>query len=450
MRVALVSRGLSPLGGGGIGQFVRSAAALLSRIAEVTIFTTSGMDGGYERQYEELRAAGDPRLPPEGVGLVFVPEPSAEEVGGWYHIMQCYSARVLESLREVYADRPPDLIEFADYLGEGFVTVQAAEALDPFLRDTCICVRVHTSTELVELLNGFQKPDFPSRVVHELERFSLARADRLIWQGGEVLATYERFYGADALAPAVRIRQPCDGLSEGSAITDLQSTGRPLRLLFAGRLERRKGVVDLVRAVCGLGRDDFVLSVVGGDTGTGPLGCSVRGLLELMVGGDERVRLVGEVERGRLGGLICEHDVVVVPSLWECWPYAALEPLHLNRPVLGTPVGGLVELVVPGVSGWLASGCGVVALEEAVGGLLDGRERVGELVGSGGPVGVARRLSDERGILDGYEGLGRVRSWRARRRGVGSSGRLAWCWLWSVGVGGGAVFPGVAVCAGYG
>ena len=445
MRIALVSRDeVYPLHGGGIGAFVSAAAKLLSRIAEVTIFTTSLL----QPTYEELRAAGDPRLPPDDVNLVFVPEPSAEEVGGWYHIMHCYSARVLESLREVYADRPPDLIEFADFLGEGFVTLQAADALDPFLRETRVCVRLHTSAEICELLDGFCKPDFPSRVVHELERFSLARADRLIWQGGDILGTYQRFYGADALAPAVRIRYPFAGESADPEPLDLD--GRPLRLLFAGRLERRKGVVDLVRAVCGLGRDDFVLSVVGGDTGTGPLGCSVRGLLELMVGGDERVRLVGEVERGRLGGLICEHDVVVVPSLWECWPYAALEPLHLNRPVLGTPVGGLVELVVPGVSGWLASGCGVVALEEAVGGLLDGRERVGELVGSGGPVGVARRLSDERGILDGYEGLGRVRSWRARRRGVGSSGRLAWCRLWSVGVGGGAVFPGVAVCAGYG
>jgi glycogen synthase len=138
----------------------------------------------------------------------------------------------------------------------------------------------------------------------------------------------------------------------------------------------------------------------------------------LAVGDDERVRLLGEVDRGRLGGLIGGCDVVVVPSLWECWPYAVLEALHLNRPVLGTPVGGLVEMVREGCSGWLAAGPGAVALADAVEGLLAARGRVGELVRSGSPVGWARGLSDEREILDGYEALARVPLGRAvARRG---------------------------------
>ncbi len=126
-----------PLHGGGIGQFVTSAARLLSRIAEVTIFTTSLL----EERYQQLRAVGDERLPGVGVRVVFVPEPSVEEAEGWYHVMHCYSARVLECLREAYPDGGPDLIEFPDYLGEGFVTLQAAWALDPFLAKTRVCVQ---------------------------------------------------------------------------------------------------------------------------------------------------------------------------------------------------------------------------------------------------------------------------------------------------------------------
>jgi len=59
LRIALVSREVYPLGGGGIGQFVTTAARLLSRIAEVTILTTSV----FEEAYGRLRAAGDPGLP---------------------------------------------------------------------------------------------------------------------------------------------------------------------------------------------------------------------------------------------------------------------------------------------------------------------------------------------------------------------------------------------------
>jgi hypothetical protein len=96
--------------------------------------------------------------------------------------------------------------------------------------------------------------------------------------------------------------------------------------------------------------------------------------------------------------------------------------LCLNRPVLGTPVGGLVEMVVEGESGWLASGTGEGALAEALVGVLDGRGEVSGLVGSGGPRGWGEVLCDERGILDGYEGLvgvGVARPVGSSRWGVG-------------------------------
>ena len=404
MRIALVSRDeLYPVHGGGIGQFAAGAARLLSQIAEVTIFVTSVL----QNEYERLCALGDARLPPEGVRVVFVEEPSVEEAADWYHVMHAYSSRVYEALREVYGSSGPDLIEFGDYLGEGFVTVQAAQALDPFLAGTRICVRMHTTAEIVELLNGWVKPDLPSRVVHELERGVLAGADRLIWQGGDILGTYERFYGREALAPAVRVRYPYAGPVAGPD-DDFTTTGRPLRLLYAGRLERRKGVLDLVRAVTGMARDDLHLTLVGGDTTTAPMGVSMREQLELAVADDERIELGEALERTALAEAIRAHDVVLVPSRWECWPYAALEPLHLNRPVLATPVGGLVEMVRPGSSGWLAAGVDPVALEHALTELLSGREEVEQLVRAGAPARRARELSDDREILDAYQALARA------------------------------------------
>jgi glycosyltransferase involved in cell wall biosynthesis len=404
------------LAGGGIGQFVSSVAGLLSGVAEVTVFTTSLL----RDRYEQLQAKGDDPLP--GVRVVFVEEPSVVELGGWYHVMHCYSGRVWEALRGVYGERGPEVIEFADYLGEGFVTLQAAWALDPFLSTSRVCVRVHTSTEMVEVLNGFWKPDLASRVVHAMERFCLGGADRVVWQGGDVWGAYERFYGVGGLGVGVCVRQPCLGFSGVGSGWEPAGDGR-VRFLYAGRFERRKGVVNLVRAVTGLERDDFLLTLVGGDTDTGPLGTSVRDLVGLAVGADERVRVLDGVGRGRLGELIASHDVVVVPSLWECWPYAALEGLWCNRPVLGTPVGGLVEMVVSGRSGWLAAGTGVGDLAEAVGGVLDSREQVGELIGAGGPVARARELCDEQRIVDGYEGLARAvisRPVASRRVGVRS------------------------------
>ncbi len=119
------------------------------------------------------------------------------------------------------------------------------------------------------------------------------------------------------------------------------------------------------------------MTVLGGDTDTGPLGVSMRRQLELAIADDHRIELGASVDRAALSTAIRSHDVVAVPSLWECWPYAALEALHLNRPVLGTPVGGLVELVRPGRSGWLARGTDAVAFEDALGELLERRAERG-------------------------------------------------------------------------
>jgi glycosyltransferase involved in cell wall biosynthesis len=412
LRVALVSRELYPLGGGGIGQFVAAAARLLSRIAEVTILTTSV----FEEPYERLRAERDPRLPGNDVRVAFVPEPTVEETAGWYHVMHCYGARVLERLKECYPDGGPELIEFPDFLGEAFVTLQAAEACDPFLARTLVCVRIHSSGEVCQVLDGFFKRDLGSRAVHAMERFSLAKADRLAWPGGDVLDTYRRFYGAGSLAPATRIRHPYLGpISAPGIDADYDATG-PLRILYAGRIERRKGVHNLIRAVTGMPRDDFRLTLIGGDTATAPLGLSMRAQLELAIADDGRIELRDPVERGSVAEAIRAHHVVVLPSLWECWPYAALESLHLNRPILATPVGGLAELVQDGRSGWLAAGTDHVALQDALEALLERPGELQQIVRSEAPSARARALSDEREILDAYQALASVRPGRHARR----------------------------------
>ncbi len=401
MRAVFVSREVYPLGGGGIGQFVSAAAQLLSRIAEVTVLTTSV----FEQRYEQLRAQGDERLPGTDVRFAFVPEPTVEEAASWYHVMHLYGHRILTRLQELFPTGGPELIEFPDFLGEAFVTLQAAEAFDPFLTSTRICVRIHTTAEICEVLDGFLKHDLSSRALHEMERFSLAHADRLIWQGGDVLGTYQRFYGADRLAPDMRIRYPYVGPAADPRQDAGFSAPRPLRLLYAGRLERRKGVQNLVRAVTGMPRDDLHLTMHGSDTTTAPLGVSVREQLELEIADDPRITLGPPLERGDLAQAIREHDAVVIPSLWECWPYAALEPMHLNRPLLATPVGGMCELIRPGRSGWLTPGTDPVALEEALVALLETREGLAETVVAGGPHAQARSLSNDEEILDGYQAV---------------------------------------------
>ena len=51
---------------------------------------------------------------------------------------------------------------------------------------------------------------------------------------------------------------------------------------------------------------------------------------------------------------IVRHDVLLMPSIAEGTPYAMIESMACGRPALGTPIGGIPELINPGKNGWLA------------------------------------------------------------------------------------------------
>ncbi|MTD46238.1 glycosyltransferase [Conexibacter sp. W3-3-2] len=404
MRICFVSRELYPCAGGGIAPIVAAAAAQLSEIAEVVVVTSATA----RDRLEELRAAGDPRVLPETVEVLFAPEPEDEDKGGFLHYMHRYSAGVHRILREHYRDRGPDVLEFCDYLGEGLVTIQARVTCAPWLAQTLVCVRVHTTSELCAVLDGYVPDEFEVEALFDSERYCLRHADRVLTSGGDVLDTYHRYYGTSQVANAVEI--PDAFLDEsvgapGSRDGGPLGHGHPVRLLYLGRAERRKGIQDLLAALLESGRHDWRLTLVGGDTDTGPLGTSLGAQLRLLAAEDPRVDFRDAMPRPAIGALIREHDVVVVPSRWECWPNVAREALQHNRPILATPVGGLVAMVRPGVSGWLATGTTRREIGTAISALLDDPDQITELIAAGGPRSVFDELTDVDALRQRYRRL---------------------------------------------
>jgi glycosyltransferase involved in cell wall biosynthesis len=144
----------------------------------------------------------------------------------------------------------------------------------------------------------------------------------------------------------------------------------PPHALFAGRLSREKGILDLVAAA-----DGFPL-VVAGD---GPLRGQVPQALG-MVPHDELLRLYGSAA------------VVACPSHREGFGVVCAEAMAHARPVVATAVGGLLDLVVDGATGLLVEPGDVAGLRAALERLIGdgelrsrlggaGRERVAERFG---------------------------------------------------------------------
>jgi glycogen synthase len=397
-RIVFVSREVYPFGGGGLGASVTALAKALSDVAEVSIVTTTL----HQERFEELAASGDSALP-SGIRIVFAPEPAAKDVGSFYNAFHLWSARAYEAVRKLYADGGPQIVEFPDFLGEGAVTVQARRTLDPALRNTAVLVRNYTSREMCDVLDGYLSQDVAGRMAYELERYALRYADHMVWPGGDVLQSYRRFYGEERLAPPELIRhvveRECSVEDDGKLPEDAT-----LKLVYVGRLERRKGVQNLVRAVTALERDDWHLTLVGGDTDTGPLAVSMRAQLELMVAGDPRISFRDPVSRAGLFELLGAHHVAVYPSLWECWPFVALHAFDRNRPVIATPTGGFVEMVTTD-GGWLSRDTSVPALRRTIGDVLDSRDTLRGLVKAQQPRNELTRLADTEAIKERYLGL---------------------------------------------
>jgi glycogen(starch) synthase len=397
VRVALVSREVHPfVRGGGLGRYVAATAETLAPLGEVTVFTSTT----HEPLYHTLIGDQSRELPAE-VRFVFVEEPEPDEIGSFLHHMHAWGGRVLEALKREYGSDGPDIVEFPDYLGEGCVTVQARRTLDPTFRDSCVCVRCYTPSEMTSVLNGNLPKDFATRVLFDLERLALQYADRILSPGGDVYPSFVRFYSDRELAPGFEIPH---AVPEGGAPAGSESKPRtgPLRLLYLGRLERRKGVQNLIRAVTALERDDWHLTLVGGDTETAPLRTSMRDQLQLMAANDRRIEFRAWVPSSEIAPLMRAHDLLVVPSLWECWPNVALEALSQNRPLLASPVGGLLGMVERGKSGWLTRRVGEADLIEKLEELIANPEQARELSESGLPRGEFERLTDPDAVRERY------------------------------------------------
>jgi glycosyltransferase involved in cell wall biosynthesis len=114
------------------------------------------------------------------------------------------------------------------------------------------------------------------------------------------------------------------------------------------RLWRQKGIHVLLEALARLGTHDLPV-VIAGD---GPERTALMSqAAELGLAG---VRFVGSVDHDAIQSLYQQARWIVVPSLWpEVFGLVCVEAFASGRAVVASAIGGLPELITPGVDGWL-------------------------------------------------------------------------------------------------
>jgi glycosyltransferase involved in cell wall biosynthesis len=120
---------------------------------------------------------------------------------------------------------------------------------------------------------------------------------------------------------------------------------------FLGRLVEQKNPLLLLDVLDALRAEGYRLAVIG----DGPLADELRRRAAALALTD-RVEFVGSLPRAQALQRLRSVDVLLMPSLWEGMPLAALEAMAIGVPVVASAVGGLREIIEDGRSGFLVEG----------------------------------------------------------------------------------------------
>lgn len=355
MRIAMVSAHASPLaplgdgGNGGINVHVAELARALGMIGhDVTVFTRRDDPGlptkasfGPNASVVHLDAGPLAPLPKERL---------------W-----AYRTELVDAFERALAAEPAFDVVHSHYWLSG-VLAQAA------LSTSGAVAHVHTPHAL-----GVARKRHPP---HEVPEVRLQQEDALRRSADHIVATC-----SDEVFELRRLGLRADHVTVVPSGVDLDlfhpkgpvDLRRPgwSRVVVIGRLLPRKGLSDVVRALASVPGAELVIA--GGppreQLADDPEAQRLRALAA-EVGVSERVALRGRASRREVAALLRSADVVVHAPHYEPFGTVPLEAMACGAAVITTPVGGLIDTVVDGVTGVHVPPGDVGALAEALNHLL--------------------------------------------------------------------------------
>ena len=114
-------------------------------------------------------------------------------------------------------------------------------------------------------------------------------------------------------------------------------------ICFIGRLSKEKNLFNLLKALKDL---PYSLSIIG----TGELYENLRDYADKY---NFNLTFFGNIPNHQLPKILNQHEVFILPSLYENMPKTLLEAMSCGMPVIGTNVKGINEVISDGVNGLL-------------------------------------------------------------------------------------------------
>jgi glycogen synthase len=250
-----------------------------------------------------------------------------------------------------------------------------------------VVVRLVTALRQVTEVHHTQASD--TALMCDLERLLMERAAHLLPNTQATLDTIQKLYGVQptpdryTVIPYGIVPAP----EEAIRPFDPKQGGMALTVLFVGRLEKRKGILDLFQAIpLILKQVPNVRFVIAGSDNSYYDGFQAKTGMNYPAYFAKHyqrftphVIFLGAVSDESLQNLYQSCDLFVAPSLYESFGLVYLEAMNYAKPVIGCHAGGIPEVIEDGVTGLLVEPEAPAALAEAMISLLKSPARLREL-----------------------------------------------------------------------
>ena len=249
----------------------------------------------------------------------------------YYEVVRAYARRMGE----------PDIIETQDYNAPAYYIIQYKLLEREFLKDARIVVHLHTPTYELARINREAEYAFPTYWIGRMEKFCIDGADALVTQSEFLKENVRRDFPDKEITV---IRLPYE-YKDGAIRYECGDY-----LLYTGRLEYRKGIMQFIDQMALLweGGNRTKLVALGGDTYFSPKDKNLGEILK-----EKNRRWIEEgllefkdtVPPDEFNQIVARARGIVIPSIYENFPYTCVISMWQGCPMLVSKQGGQSEMV---------------------------------------------------------------------------------------------------------
>jgi glycosyltransferase involved in cell wall biosynthesis len=334
-----------PYHGGGISTYCYHAATMLAEKGHsVTVFIPDEQVKDYTiTQTDSIRLVKF-NTDRTGTGnfLGFVPNLSYE------------FAIIVRDL--IQKEGKPDFIESQEYLAIPYYLMQFKLLGYPEFQDIPVILTLHSPAFLYLLYNREGIYEFPNYWTGELEKSCIQCADLVIAPSHYIIAEIEKRTSLQLNKEKIRvIRNPYPISAEPVK----RETITRNKIVFFGKLSPQKGVFELFSYFKDLWDTGFQhpLTVIGGTEKVyypemKTMGQVIEGRYKKYFE-ENRVKLTGKIHPDQKEAHLSDAHVILIPSMNDNLPYAAIEAMGIGLVVLASMQGGQHEIIEDGINGFL-------------------------------------------------------------------------------------------------